>query len=289
MSTRPSKRVHLLLSAGGIRCLSYIGSSSSRRKDSRSRRSRRARPGPHRSALLLRRSSGRNAGSDAERRISATAARSSTHRSLRSADLACNGPARGPADRRAQSTAGKCRGEEGAVDDLDEPDLHRRSREPRHLPPRADAEGERLRHRVGCACLRLQYHASAGEKLIESGSRTIAEAEERRTEGLASPLFEGSDDDRAQKTAARLSSAATPTSRTTSRRSSSRSCVHTSVPEACFMCRSTERGPRDPNENFRPSGTRPRWSRWTRWGADRTLSELAHLVEEAYRDATVDR
>jgi hypothetical protein len=24
-------------------------------------------------------------------------------------------------------------------------------------------------------------------------------------------------------------------------------------------------------------------------GADRTLSELAHLVEEAYRDATVDR
>jgi predicted acylesterase/phospholipase RssA len=42
------------------------------------------------------------------------------------------------------------------------------------------------------------------EELIESGRRTVAEAEERREEGSTSPLTEGGDDDRAQETAARL-------------------------------------------------------------------------------------
>jgi len=43
------------------------------------------------------------------------------------------------------------------------------------------------------------------EELIKSGRRTIAEAEERREEALASPsLFEGGDDDQAQQTAAQL-------------------------------------------------------------------------------------
>jgi NTE family protein len=40
--------------------------------------------------------------------------------------------------------------------------------------------------------------------LIKSGRRTIAEAEERRAEGIVAPVLKGGDDDRAQQTAARL-------------------------------------------------------------------------------------